>query len=437
VIRQLAERFLHDRDSLDEADLEALASGLEEDPELAGELRRMLVIDELLGQCLTTGHERLIERVAGRLTAARRPRSTPMVWASLAAAAIVLALVVWRIPRSRVDAPPLRIVSTGDPQVMHADRMATAVDRAIEAGDALVVPPLGALTLRYDDGTTVTLGGGTNVFFSGDQRQQKRLRIVRGSITIEAVPQSTSAPLVVSSAVAEATVLGTRFTLRVQGDDARLDVDTGLVRFAKLDGSEGIEVAGGRFAVATAGQPLASFPRTLLVKFGAMTGEPPSDTVVDTGAHFTAERGYGWSHPNLGEPLPGVVWNGWQRTKDRIPTIPRVPAVDPLFDTALSVGWANHTEHWRMRLPNGGYLATVCVGDALDDQGPHRVVLQGAVVIDGVLTAAGSSHQMRQIPVSVTDGELTMEVGGCSSFPPSSDGSSDTTIQFLRITSVP
>ena len=103
--------------------------------------------------------------------------------------------------------------------------------------------------------------------------------------------------------------------------------------------------------------------------------------------------------------------------------------------SSVMAGWANHVEKWKIALPNGRYHVTVCAGDKGAGQGPHHVSIEGFQLIDAVMTQKDFVEQ--SVLLSVTDGELTMSVGGCGAVRISKDNSSDTQVNYIVIRKVP
>ena len=169
-------------------------------------------------------------RITTRLVAWPEPKSAAkrarwlIPWPVWAAAALVLLGVglMW----------PLR-----SPVLMEVTQVNGAVAWTGVNGQthAVLVPgmklPAGTLELetdtalaqvRFADGTLVSLNGRTEATFS--QENGKRVRLRQGTFSAEVKPQPKAHPMRVSTAQAQATVLGTEFTLRVDGATTKLDV---------------------------------------------------------------------------------------------------------------------------------------------------------------------------------------------------------------------
>ena len=122
---------------------------------------------------------------------------------------------------------------------------------------------------------------------------------------------------------------------------------------------------------------------------------------IDEGKAYQPWRGFGWDRDIRGEDL------AFQRQR----------CVDPdakdrseqLRDTFVFTPGGKAT--WRIDLPNGDYLVSLCWGSALWGRPPQSIALQGAVVArtEG-WTRAGEFATANGIPVSVTDGVMRMEI---------------------------
>jgi PKD repeat protein len=120
---------------------------------------------------------------------------------------------------------------------------------------------------------------------------------------------------------------------------------------------------------------------------------PPAGYLVDGGNPYDAGLGYGWSR-NLKENERN--YNPDQR-----------------LDTYVRVSNGSPAE-WSYDLPPGDYQVTLVVGSP-QYTGIHTVAVEGAVVIDSVSTSRGEFVELLDYPVTVTDGQLTVRIGGTAS----------------------
>jgi hypothetical protein len=106
-----------------------------------------------------------------------------------------------------------------------------------------------SVQLRFDDGTSLTLCGDSELEFSDDG--QKRLALKSGSLSVDARPQSTGRPMIVRTQTAEIEVVGTVFSLSADTQATQLSVETGLVRMRRLADGKSVDVAESQTATAT------------------------------------------------------------------------------------------------------------------------------------------------------------------------------------------
>jgi len=66
-------------------------------------------------------------------------------------------------------------------------------------------------------------------------------------------------------------------------------------------------------------------------------------------------------------------------------------------------------------VPYGTYHVRIGVGDAMFAQGPQRVVVEGTTVVNNESTAAGAFLE-REATVKVSDGRLSVAIGGTAGF---------------------
>lgn len=143
----------------------------------------------------------------------------------------------------------------------------------------------------------------------------------------------------------------------------------------------------------------------LAVNFQPATSLVPAGFAPDAGAPYSAARGYGWSRD----------FSGSSRMRGR--------AADPALDTFVFVGPSPAV--WKLDLPNGLYQISVAVGDPSYAQGPQRVVAEGVSLVQGETTAA-SRPIFRAREVRVSDGQLSIEVGGLAG---------NTALDWIRVVS--
>ena len=332
-------------------------------------------------------------------------------------------------------------------QVYYAkDQSRVKADAVLEYGQDVYTVGRGKVVLRYDDGTLVTVGPDAMVRdLSG--AAGRRLFVSVGEIASDIRPQPAGQPMVFATPHAEATIVGTKIRLAAGKDAAAgttLDVEEGKVRFQRLSDRAATDVGPGQSATASASardlKPRISFPPEFTVRFAPPDAPKAAGVYLDSGAPFSASRGYGWDGardgqivPNAKQPNGDPVVMGRQAVWKLDPANPRLTREDPR-SASVAAGWGAHFETWKIELPNGRYLVTVSVGDATFEQGPHHVEVEGVQVVNRAMTKPPKTpHLEFTKEVVVSDGELTLKVGGYTALQKSIDTSKDTLISFLAV----
>jgi hypothetical protein len=111
----------------------------------------------------------------------------------------------------------------------------------LPAGSVNVESATGFAQLRFEDGTLVTLDGGSELDYVME-KSQKSLRLWEGNLTADVAPQPEGAPMRIVTPTAEIEVLGTVLSVRSEDFETGLSVDEGRVRFRRLSDGEQIDV---------------------------------------------------------------------------------------------------------------------------------------------------------------------------------------------------
>jgi hypothetical protein len=271
----LVEQYLDD--TIAAAEAKQLLDLLESDAAFRGEFAEALRLNGLLhaGVGPDAACERLADVVAvaipsgGRNLDSRvmeqiqkqglRParRRSWFRWGAVAAAALVAAVGGVLIFR---EAPALQVVAAGSDVAVDRAGGSTVVEPPVTllGGDVVRVPVGGWAWMRYADGTTLQVGADTALTVEGDPKVAKQVRVSRGIVFADVMPQST--PMILASPHAETKVLGTSFSLAVGKESTRLLVRQGKVAFTKPEEGGSITVTGGQVATAAKGTPLAAEP---------------------------------------------------------------------------------------------------------------------------------------------------------------------------------
>jgi transmembrane sensor len=199
-------RYLAGESSPGEA--EAIRRQLEQDAELA----RFVNWIERTASSTLSARPVDVEAALGRLKARRdRPdvvelagRGIPVPWLRLAAAVVLVAggALLWRMVRAPARA---------------ADPLTYAT-------------PIGRTdSIRLGDGTLAVLGPASRLVVLAGYGSPARTVVLDGVAFFD-VPHDAARPFVVRAGPAEILDLGTRFTVRTQGEEVRVAVESGSVR---------------------------------------------------------------------------------------------------------------------------------------------------------------------------------------------------------------
>lgn len=106
-----------------------------------------------------------------------------------------------------------------------------------------------ALTLSYQDGTTVSLTADARLVV-GEQFRQKHLRLLTGKLQADVTRQPAGRPMLLDTAEARAEVLGTTLVLSARQESTQLAVEHGLVRLVRASDMKSVEVPTGKRSIA-------------------------------------------------------------------------------------------------------------------------------------------------------------------------------------------
>jgi hypothetical protein len=377
---------------------------------------------------------KLDEELKKSIVPSRAPKSAPVPGPSVVATAPAPTIV------ERVDGNVY--ITRGK-----SDKVRLNKDDVVPVGNTIDTYPSNTARLRFGDGTWIEIGGGSSFreIAAPTATSGRKVFLASGTLESQITKQPADRPMIFATPTGEATILGTTIRLTVTNDPkpaTTLEVKEGKVLLTRYADRKAVEVITDQFAVAAAGSDLVPqrwFDDEVLVKFGPSDVPLKKGWVLDSGEEFDPKRGYGWKGPREGELVPGLTWRDgqgkiWPKRAGRFAARRTTdPAADPLRTTDIVAGWANQSETWRMPIPNGRYLISVCCGDVSYEQGPHHVWVEGVQIIDQKINKAGLLVEVLNVPVEVKDGELNMVVGGNPGPKKSADGSTDTCINYLLI----
>ena len=181
-------------------------------------------------------------------------------WPAWAVAALVLLGVgLWWQLRSPVLMEVMQVNGTvAWTGVNGQTRAVLAPGMKLPAGTLELGTGTALVRMRFADGTLVSLNGRAEAVFSDEGG--KRVRLLQGTLSANVKPQPKEHPMRVSTAHAQATVLGTEFALRANGATTKLDVIEGKVLFTCRFNARKVMVPGGFFSISDQDGPTTIHP---------------------------------------------------------------------------------------------------------------------------------------------------------------------------------
>lgn len=284
--RQLAARFVDDRDSLNTEEFERMLEGLRAEPQLVVELRDQLMTDDLLWQKLgvdrhnfhaqveqrISDYDRRQEDVFNQVAELRavaqseleRPRKRPgqpvWVWWSLGISCLALLALSYfagwlgggmeRVPVAeveKVEGSVRRLAGGKDGELLPGQHLFT--------GDTLVTADGSTLAWRYKDGTLVEVGPETTAQIAYDLRTRGKLVSMQaGTVLADVAKQAPDRPMLFNTPHAQARVVGTRLRLRVDEQETHLEVEEGKVELTRTRDARSLLVSENQSGVASASE---------------------------------------------------------------------------------------------------------------------------------------------------------------------------------------
>jgi hypothetical protein len=276
-INRLAQQYLEDRSSLGALELDELIAGLKADAELALGVREQLVLDDLLAQKFTVDRRNFVAQVEQRIadlgrgphelnkqtadlrSLAAAEKKTP-TWANyalalsllLAISGIAISVRLW--PHAPVIA---KVVAVSDDVKIeqNGDSEAVEVGDSLESGQKIVVPKSGSITLSYEDGSELKIGGNVAsnsvvVFDPQEDGRPKQIHIERGEVVAIIKPQlAGSMKFITPHGIATAPV--SHFRLVVTTDETLVEVKEGKVQLNRTGDSRPLLVAANETGMAS------------------------------------------------------------------------------------------------------------------------------------------------------------------------------------------
>jgi hypothetical protein len=251
-------------------------------------------------------------RTAGLGARPHRRMAWLLIPATLAAAVALHFRSPAPAPRAVEVAPPGPLVLAPDPAILprphrgpsgpvariervsgtafildNARRIEAKQGTAVQLGGGIMtVGRDSRVAISFPDRTTFELGGNTAVvqIADGDAggARGKEAFLARGRLTADVVPQPAGRPMLITTPQAEATVVGTRFSLAVDGRATRLDVEHGLIELCRLSGGDPVVVHTAEYALVNEGNDPAVIARSrgsALLVVGSLVLTPSDDRI--------------------------------------------------------------------------------------------------------------------------------------------------------------
>lgn len=128
------------------------------------------------------------------------------------------------------------------------------VGNRLNGGTIELNAPDAWIEMGFEDGSKITLTGQSTLTVSDEG--QKLLRLRNGSLSADVNDQPESTPMVIRTHLAELTVLGTQFNMKVDGLSTVVSVNEGVLRVKRLADNKQVDVnATQQIVVAASRQP--------------------------------------------------------------------------------------------------------------------------------------------------------------------------------------
>lgn len=158
-------------------------------------------------------------------------------------------------------------------------------------------------------------------------------------------------------------------------------------------------------AFVTTAPAAAAAPTSARITFGPASAPLPAGFTRDSGAAYTAARGYGWIAQSDSTPKDMT-----DRTRDR--NVVNDQRLDQLLHVQRSAAGSTDPGRWQYGIANGQYRVGVTVGDPVASDSNHRVLVEGALAVSGFVPTAAARSTTAAVTVTVSDGFLTLDAAG-------------------------
>lgn len=202
---------------------------------------------------------RMKRAVNGTKPGAKRRGSNPW-FAPLAACAVLALGVLLYFSFTPARAPVALLKPSGPLAILRDGKEIPATgDTQLFANDEIRCSKTNGAGIDYSDATRIILAQDAIAVIAppGQSTGGKCIQLKLGKLSASVSKQPTDRPMLIRTAQAEATVLGTQFEVDTDGTSTKLSVQDGKVRFASVREGKALDVSGGEFAIAGGGSAFA------------------------------------------------------------------------------------------------------------------------------------------------------------------------------------
>jgi hypothetical protein len=257
--------------TLTDPECKELEELIQKDHAIVGEVLEGLRMESLLKETVAESLEQLKQESERAKKSTRRRKSTrsfrvrrarkrkkfSLMWVSVAAClSIVAGAYIANLVLLQRSAELIRakIIETSPNVIIHRDGkdIPAQKDMDIWVGDTIKTKQGDNTKIKYNnENTFIGISESSSVTIK-EENETKLIDLEKGRVTCKVAPQTGITSFRVHTGFADAIVKGTIFSITVSDSSSRLDVEEGLVGFARKDGAY-TEVTAGQYAIAGSG----------------------------------------------------------------------------------------------------------------------------------------------------------------------------------------
>ena len=275
--RELIELYL--QDSCSEKQLEEILDLVENDEKFRSELAEAGRIQGLINAVKHDSYEGLSQRVmrsAGELdemsleekilqnlelteaqSTPKNSKFTMMLWGAIAAQ-ITIIFVLFGLNKFESTDKSLASLYSESGQafvIRNGKEMPVNASLRLQDGDSIRVVDKGDVSITWNDSTVLQFKDKCEVSFSMNDGA-KKIDFKHGKLQAKVTKQAEGKPLVIETPNSVATVLGTKFQLKVNKLETMLEVSRGAVELMRKANNKRVIVKAHQYAVSSPTQPL-------------------------------------------------------------------------------------------------------------------------------------------------------------------------------------